>query len=104
MSVCKTTTLKNGTESRTAANANYLPQNAKDRATVEFAVGVEELAAESSRSLALYLEDCVQFRILQHVADLLGQVQQLELARRGVQGSNIGRALTSATSRNTISA
>src|SRR5947209_6641369 len=43
----------------------------------------EELAAESSyrRGLVVpYVELCIQVRILQHVVDLLGQVQQLQLA------------------------
>ncbi len=43
----------------------------------------EELAAESCyrRGLVVpYVENCVQLRILQHVVDLLGRVQQLQLA------------------------
>ncbi len=58
-------------------------QNAKECPTVEFATGVEELAAESSyrRGLVVpYVEDGVQLRSLQQVVDLLGQVQQLQLA------------------------
>jgi hypothetical protein len=61
---------------------NGLPQNAKECPTVEFATGVEELAAESSyrRGLVVpYVEDGVQLRILQQVVDRLGQVQQLQL-------------------------
>ncbi len=44
---------------------------------------IEELAAESSyrRGLVVpYVEDRVRLRILQHVVDLLGRVQQLQLA------------------------
>ena len=62
---------------------NDLPQNAKERPTVDFAPVVEELAAESSyrRGLVVpYVEDCVQLRILQHVVELLGRLQQLQLA------------------------
>ena len=62
---------------------NDLPQNAKQCPAVEFATGAKELAAESSyrRGLVVhYVEDGVQLRILQHVVDLLGQVQQLQLA------------------------
>jgi len=62
---------------------NDLSQNAKERRTVEFASVVEELAAESSyrRGLVVpYVELCVQLGTLQQVVDLLGQVQQLQLA------------------------
>jgi hypothetical protein len=57
-------------------------------ATGLLAPGVEELAAESSyrRGLVVpYVEDCVQLRILQHVVDLLGRVQQLQLAALGCE-------------------
>ena len=62
---------------------NDLPRNAKERLTVEFAPGIEELAAESSyrRGLVVpYVEDRIQVRILQLAVDILGQVQQLQLA------------------------